>query len=83
MDLLENLLVGRGCSTDGQLTRNPITSMIDSVFNSHVAVGQQGMMPSSHDEKGYYMEQPYQQQTVSEFQSEVSCLPHNCLLDFC
>lgn len=58
MDLLDTLLGGRGCSTDGSLTRNPITSMVDSVFNSHVAVGQNGQLPSLADEQGYYMEQP-------------------------
>ena len=57
MDLLGNLLGGRGCSTDGSLTRNPITSMVDSVFNSHIAAGQHGQLPSSGDEQGYYMEQ--------------------------
>ena len=58
MDLLDTLLGGRGCSTDGSLTRNPITSMVDSVFNSHVAVGQNGQVPSLADEQGFYMEQP-------------------------
>ena len=56
MDLLDTLLGGRGCSTDGSLTRNPITSMVDNVFNSHI--GMQGGMSSEAVEEGYYMEQP-------------------------
>lgn len=58
MDLFDTLLGGRGCSTDGSLTQNPITSMVDSVFNSHVGVGQHEQLPSIEGDQGYFMEQP-------------------------
>lgn len=63
MDLIEKLLGGRGCSTDGSLTRNPITSMVDSVFNSHVASGQSQHPASFGEEQGYFMEESIRQQS--------------------
>lgn len=73
MDLLDTLLGGRGCSTDGSLTQNPLTSMVDSVFNSHVGAGQHGQMPSVAEEHGYYMEQPaYQPGDVSVWHENYS-----------
>ena len=63
MDLIEKLLGGRGCSTDGSLTRNPITSMVDSVFNSHIASGQHQLPASFGEEQGYFMEESIRQQS--------------------
>ena len=37
MDMIDSLLGGRGCSVDGTVTRNPITAMVDRVFETHVA----------------------------------------------
>mmetsp|Transcript_10055 Transcript_10055/g.9763 ORF Transcript_10055/g.9763 Transcript_10055/m.9763 type:complete len:581 (+) Transcript_10055:87-1829(+) len=61
MDLLDSLLKGRGCSSDGSLTRNPINFMVDSVFNSHIGGVQPGSYNGMPEEQGYYTEQsPYQ-----------------------
>jgi hypothetical protein len=72
MDLLDTLLGGRGCSTDGSMTRNPITSVVDSVFNSHVAASQLQQPGMYNEEQGYFMEEPMYKQENASFSSEVT-----------
>ena len=72
MDLLDTLLGGRGCSTDGSMTRNPITSIVDSVFNSHVAAGQHQQPGMYNEEQGFFMEEPLYKQENASFGSEVT-----------
>jgi hypothetical protein len=75
MDLLDSLLKGRGCSTDGSLTRNPVTFMVDSVFNSHIAGIQPGSYGGMPEEQGYYTEQSSYQPSVAQNSYNVTGAP--------
>ena len=44
MDMLDNLLGGRGCGADGTLSRNPVTAMVDRIFESHAAADESGAL---------------------------------------
>jgi hypothetical protein len=44
MDMLDNLLGGRGCGADGTLSRNPVTAMVDRIFDSHAAADESGTL---------------------------------------
>ena len=72
MDVLNKLLGGTGCSTDGSATRNPITSLVDSVFNTHVVDGHHQQLGAFNDNEGYYMEEPVlHQEMQSNFNRDV------------
>ena len=72
MDVLNKLLGGTGCSSDGQATRNPITSLVDSVFNTHVIDGHHQQLGTFNDSEGYYMEEPVlHQEMQSSFSRDV------------
>jgi hypothetical protein len=72
MDVLNTLLGGQGCSTDGSATRNPITSLVDSVFNTHVIDNRHQQLGSFNDNEGYYMEEPAMHQEMqSNFNRDV------------
>lgn len=54
------------------MTRNPITSIVDSVFNSHVAAGQHQQPGMYNEEQGFFMEEPLYKQENASFGSEVT-----------
>jgi hypothetical protein len=60
MDLLDNLLGGQGCGVDGTLSRNPMTAMVDRIFDSHAAIdngaGTLHNDPQMAAEQGYLYE---------------------------
>lgn len=70
MDLLDSILGTNGCNVDGSISRNPLTQLIDSVFDNPLLTGEGQPGGDYVGQQLNYFEANYQQQQQLQQQQQ-------------